>query len=85
MRLQLLHSHAVFKAWPTFQELTSPSFRSGGDAGLNGISAKIETYWLTKVKIGLIKYEDYGETLFLSPDVGLAVLVSTGEITDSGF
>ena len=28
MRLQLLHFHAVFKMWPTFQELTSTvSFR----------------------------------------------------------
>ena len=61
MRLQLLHFHAVFKTWPTFQELT---FRSGGDAGVNGISAKIETYTVTKVKICLVKYEDYEEIFF---------------------
>ena len=43
---------------------------------LSGISAKIETYRITKVKqIYLIKYEDYEEIFFLSPDVGIAVLV----------
>ena len=30
--------------------LKRPSFRSGGDAGVNGISAKIVTYRVTKVK-----------------------------------
>ena len=41
MRLQLLHFHAVFKTWPKFQELKY--VRSGGDAGVAGISVKIET------------------------------------------
>ena len=60
MRLQLLHFHAVFKTRPTFHELTS-IVRSGVDAGDNGISAKIETYRGTKVKMCLMKdaLEDY--------------------------
>ena len=66
MRLQLLHFHAVFKTRPTFHELTF-IVRSGVDAGDNGISAKIETYSVTyrgtyrgtKVKMCLMKYEDY--------------------------
>ena len=58
MRLQLLHFHAVFKTRPTFHELTF-IVRSGVDAGDNGISAKIETYRGTKVKMCLMKYEDY--------------------------
>ena len=66
--------HALFKTWPTFQELKS-IVRSEGDAGVNGISAKIETYSVTKVKIYLVKYEDYEEIFFLPPDVGVAVLV----------
>ena len=45
-----------FKNW-------SPSFCWGGDAGVNRIFlAKIETYRVTKVKICLIKYEDYRKT-----------------------
>ena len=53
MRLKLLHFHAVFKTWPTSQELTSiVSFRGRGDAGDAG--AKIETYRVTKVKICII-------------------------------
>ena len=52
-----------------------PSFRSGGDAGVKVISAKIETYRVTKVKIRFVKYEDYEEIFFLAPDVGVAVLV----------
>ena len=67
MRLQPIHFHAVFKTWPTF--------RSGGDAGVNGISAKIETYSVTKVKICLVKCEDYEEIFVLPPDVAVAVLV----------
>ena len=34
-------------------------FCSGRDARVNGISAKIETYVVTKEKICLIKYEEY--------------------------
>ena len=52
-----------------------PSFRSEGDAGVNGTSATKETYSVTKVKMCLIKYEDYEETFFLASDVGVAVLV----------
>ena len=47
MRLQLLHFHAVFKTWPTFQKLERPLLRLGGDAGVKVISAKIETYRVT--------------------------------------
>ena len=66
MRLQLLHFHAVLKTWPTFQELSKrPSFRSEGDAGVNWISAKIETYRVTKIEIYLVKYEHYDEIFFL--------------------
>ena len=72
MRLQLLHFHAVFKPWPTFQELERRWFRY---SGVNRTSAKIETYRVTKVKIFLIKYEDYEEIFFLPLDVGVAVLV----------
>ena len=43
---------------------TSPS---SGDAGVNGISAKIETHRVTKVKIYLVKHEDYEEIVFLPP------------------
>ena len=46
-----------------------PSFRSGG-AGVNGISAKIETYRVTKVDM-LIKYEDYVDIFVLSPTLAL--------------
>ena len=67
MRLQLLHFHAVFKTWPTFQELSKrPSFRSEGDAGVNWISAKIETYRVTKIEIYLVKFEHYDEIFFLN-------------------
>ena len=38
---------------------------SGRDAGVNGISAKKEAYSVTKVKICLVKYEDYEEIFFL--------------------
>ena len=72
MRLQLLHFHAVCKTWPTFQELT---FLSGGDVRVNGISAKIEIYRVTTVKICSIKYEDYEVIFSLPPDVGVAILV----------
>ena len=74
MRLQLLHFHAVFKTWPTFQELTSNvSFRRRRWS--HGISAKIETYRITKVKMCSVKYEDYEEMFFLPPDVGVAIIV----------
>ena len=65
MSLQLLHFHAVFKTWPTFQELTfiAPAVQ------------KIETYRVTKVKICLVRYKDYEETFFLPPHVAVAVLV----------
>ena len=63
-----------FKTWTTLQELTSIVW--SWDAGVNAISGKIETYRVTKVKICLIKYEDYeGIYFFLPPDVGVAVLV----------
>ena len=51
------------------------AFHSEGGAGVNGISAKIETYRVTKVKMCLVKYEDYEEIFFLLPDVSVAVLV----------
>ena len=74
MILQLLHFHAVFKTWPTFQELASiVSFRRRRWSQRN--FSKIETYRVIKVKICLVKYEDYEETLFLPPDVGVAALV----------
>ena len=44
-----------------------------GDAGVNGISAKIETYRVTKVKMCLVKHEDYEENFFMPPDVGVAI------------
>ena len=45
------------------------------DAEVNRISAKIETYSVTKVKICLEKHKDYEEIFFLPPDVGVAVLI----------
>ena len=60
------------------------AFHSEGGAGVNGISAKIETYRVTKVKICLVKYEDYEETFFLPPNVGDAVLVCLTSLFDRG-
>ena len=59
MRLQMLHFHA--------------SLRSGGDAGVNGISVKIETCRVNKVKTYLVKDENYEEIFFLPPDVAVLV------------
>ena len=52
MRLQLLHFHALFKTWPTFQELTSI------------VSFRRRKYRVTKVKMCLVKYEDYKDIFF---------------------
>ena len=41
-------------------------------------TVKIETYSVTKVKMCLVKYEDYEEIFFLPPEVGVAVLVCLG-------
>ena len=48
---------SIQKAGVTFRELKRPSIHSGGDAGVNGISAKIKSY--------RVKYEDQGEICFL--------------------
>ena len=53
---------------------TNVHLSSGGDAGVYGISAKIEIYRVTKVKICLVKYEDYQGIFFLPPNVGVAAL-----------
>ena len=45
------------------------------DAGVNGISVKIETYWVTKVKICFIKYEDYEEIFSCLPTLTLPSLL----------
>ena len=50
---------------------------SRGDARVNGIPAKIETYSVIKIKIRLIKYKDREEIFFLPPDFGVTVLVSS--------
>ena len=66
VRLQLLHFHAVFKKWQTFQELTSiVSFRRKSWSQRN--FRERETYRITKVKMCLVKYEDYGRNIFLPP------------------
>ena len=74
MRLQLLHFHAVFKTWLTFQELTSiNSFRrrrwSERDSGENrNIQGNQRNDMLNKIR-GLVR------NFFLPPDVAVAVLV----------
>ena len=83
MRLQLLHFQAVFKTWPTFQELTSTfSFRRRRWSQRN--FSERETYRVTKVKICLVKYEDYEEMFFLPPDVGVAVLGNLRKTFEDG-
>ena len=69
MRLQLLISPRSLQS--VAGHFKSPSFRSGGDAGVNGISAKIETYRVKKVKICLIKYEEYDEIFSCRPTLAL--------------
>ena len=78
MRLQLLHFHAVFKTCPTFQELTSiVSFRRRLWSQRNFSGNRNRA---TKVKMCLVKYEDYEEVFFLPPDVGVAVLICLTEV-----
>ena len=75
MRVVLLSNETSTAPFPRCLQNIQPSFRSEGDAGVKVISAKIETYRVTKVKICLVRYEDYEEIFFLPPDVGVKVLV----------
>ena len=64
MRLQLLHFNAIYKTWPTFQELMFiVSFRRRRWSQRN-FSEKRNIQAITKVKICLVKYEDYEEIFF---------------------
>ena len=56
MRLQLLHFHAVFKMWPTFQELTSIVSVRRRRWSQRNFSENRNI--LGNQKICLIKYED---------------------------
>ena len=53
----------------------SEEFGSEGDAGINGISVKIETSCVIKGKICFQKYKDYEDIFVLLADIAIAVLV----------
>ena len=73
MRLQLLHFHAVFKTWPTFQELTSiVSFRKRRWSQRNFSENRNKQGNQSKDML-IMKDKDYEEIFFLHPGFGVAV------------
>ena len=75
MRLQLLHFHALFKTWLTFQELTSIVSLRRRCWSQENISENRNIQGNQSKDMLIIKDKDYKEIFFLPPNVGITILI----------